>query len=91
MDKRLPTKPAASYIDPVTEKLRSTFLVLVFADQGYTVGTQKRGNPEFKFKNLQRFLMQLSMQKHKHISCTMVKGFRCQCLLKYLVHIVHNA
>lgn len=32
MGKILPTKPAASYIDRLIEKLRKMFLVLVFAE-----------------------------------------------------------
>lgn len=34
MGKGSPTKLAASYINTVTEKLRSMFLVLTFAEEG---------------------------------------------------------
>lgn len=73
MGKRLPTKPAASYTDTVTEKLRSMFLISVFAQQGSTVGTQKGGKLRVQMKSFQKLLMQLSMQKHTRVSCPTAK------------------
>lgn len=48
----------------------------------------EEGKPRIQIKSLQRLLIQLSMQKHTHVSCTKAKGRRSQCVSE---HLAQNA